>query len=742
MAQIYASNEPISIPGSSFLNLFSFVELKTQGMKKGLFLLAIVIVSLSTHSKEGMWIPLLIKQYNEADMINLGMKISAEDLYHANKPSINDAICLFNGGCTAEVISDQGLILTNHHCGYGMIQSHSTMENDLLEHGFWAESFEKELPNKSASVTFIRRIEDISDIVLKDIELDTPEQERVERVQFRIDSIRDTLMKSQEFDIDIKPFYHGNQYFMYFTEKFEDIRLVGAPPSSIGKYGFDTDNWVWPRHNADFSLFRIYASSDNEPAPFDTANRPYRPVHHLKVDLRGVKEGDFSMVYGFPYRTDEYLPSFAVDYLVEKSNPARISMRDKSLSVINKAMRENKMINLQYASKQSRISNAWKKWKGQVWGLKRTDAVDKKLEWEENFARSLAEDPEKQELYGSLLEDYRKTYDEYKPYEMARGMLIEYYYYGPEILRFAQRFKPLLNEELSNEEWASQKDKIARGMVKYFKDYNAGVDAQLMQVMTPQYIKNQDDVMVSSTVKELYEDEIHDLFKNSLFASQAGVDKLLAMSRKKAIKKIGNDPAFLVSDDILKNYKNQVQPRYNDLNGSIDSLRRTYMHALMEVMPDAKHYYPDANFSIRVTYGKVEGYNPGDAVEYGYYTTLEGVIQKMDSTSYEYKLPKKLVELYQSRDYGDYTRKDGSMPVCYIGSNHTSGGNSGSPALNAEGNLVGLNFDRTWETTMSDINYDRGICRNIMVDVRYILFIIDKYAGADHLIEEMEIVKN
>lgn len=675
-------------------------------------------------------------------MINMGMKITAEDLYHANKPSINDAICLFNGGCTAEVISDQGLILTNHHCGYGMIQSHSTLENDLLEHGFWAESFEKELPNKSASVTFIRRIEDVSDVVLKGIDLDLSEKERREKVQFRIDSIRDTLMKSQEFDIDIKPFYQGNQYFMYFTEKFEDIRLVGAPPSSIGKYGFDTDNWVWPRHNADFSLFRIYASKENTPAEYDTANQPYKPVHHLKVDLRGIEEGDFSMVYGFPYRTEEYLPSFVVEYLVEKSNPARISMRDKSLSVINKAMREDKLINLQYASKQSRISNAWKKWKGQVWGLKRTNAVDKKIEWERDFTAAMADSPTLQEVFGTLLEDYRRTYNEYKPYEMARGMLIEYYYYGPEILSFSQRFKPLLDQELSDEEWMDQKEKISRGMAKYFKDYNAEVDAQLMQVMTPQYIENHSGEMVSSKVKELTDEKVDDLFRNSIFATQESVDKLLEMSRKKAKKKIEYDPAFVLSDAILNHYKDQVQPRYDDLNASIDSLNRTYMQALMQVMPDAKHYYPDANFSLRLTYGKVEGYHPSDAVEYGYYTTLEGVMEKMDSTSYEFKVPEKLIELYEARDYGDYSRTDGSMPVCYIGSNHTSGGNSGSPALNGEGNLVGLNFDRTWETTMSDINYDPEICRNIMVDVRYILFIIDKYAEADHLIEEMDLVKN
>ncbi len=719
-------------------------------MKKLFALFFTFFFLVSAQAKEGMWIPLLIQHYNESDMVNMGMKITAEDLYAANQPSIKDAICLFGGGCTAELISSQGLLLTNHHCGYGSIQKHSTLENDYLTDGFWAETFEDELPNPGLTATFIVRIEDVSEIVLKGIKDGIPEEKRANIVNDRIDSLVILAKKGDEgYDAVVKPFYFGNQYFLFVTQTFEDIRLVGAPPSSIGKFGFDTDNWMWPRHNADFSLFRIYAGPGNKPAGYSETNMPYKPKRHLTINIGGIEENDFSMVYGFPARTSEYLPSIAVEYIIDDKNPSRISMRDISLEIINDAMRLSKRVNIQYAAKQARISNAWKKWKGQTQGLIKTGAVQKKQALENKFMEKVNLMVDWKAKYGTILTEYEILYDSYMPLDISRDMLIELYYYGPEILRFVQRFKKLEEDELMTEsQWKEMTEKLLPGIRAYFKDYDKDVDYNLFKAMMPAYIEHINTNLAPQSVLDMFgqgekttEKVSKQVYANTWFADSNKVKEFLRMDLAKARKALVSDPAFGISNDILKNYENNIKPRHTELSKTLDSLNRIYMEALLEVLPREKNYYPDANGTLRLTYGKVRSYEPVDGIVYKYYTTLDGVMQKRDTNSYEFQVPEKLVKLYESKNYGPYAREDGKMPVCYIATNHTSGGNSGSPALDANGYLVGLNFDRTWESTMSDIMYDPEICRNIMVDIRYVLFIIDKYARAERLIAEMDIVK-
>lgn len=713
-------------------------------MKKLFILLAIISYSLTTFAKEGMWIPLLLQQLNESDMHTMGLKISAEDIYSANNPSLKDAVVIFGGGCTGEVISDQGLILTNHHCGYGQIQAHSSVEHDYLTDGFWAMSKEQELPNPGLSVTFIVRIDDVTNAMLEGITPETSEEERAKILAENKKKIGAEATKDSHYEAVIKPFFNGNQFFMYITEKFNDVRLVGAPPSSIGKFGFDTDNWVWPRHTGDFSMFRIYANKDNQPADYAKDNVPYIPKRHLKINMGGVQPNDFTMVYGFPGTTNEYLPSYAVDYVVNKSNPAKIHMRDVSLEIIGKAQASSKKINIQYAAKQSRISNAWKKWIGQSKGLKRFHAIERKQELEAEFTKRASASAATKQKYGNLLTDYKNIYADLNEYSFARDMLIEIFYYGPEILRFSSRFNALI-EETNPEKQKELVEKLKRSVKGHFKNYHAPTDQALMAAMVPIYLEqvNKDLCPVKASATFLNNPKMdaktatNKLFEKSVFKSEESILAVLNKWSKSSGKKLAKDPALLLANDILDTYNNKVRAKNSELNYKLERVNRMYMAGLMELMPNYKNYYPDANFTLRLTYGKVEGYEPQDGVVYDHFTTLDGIIQKKDNTTKEFTVPQKLVDLYEAKDYGKYQDKDGKLHVCFIASNHTTGGNSGSPALDANGNLIGLNFDRTWESTMSDIMFDPEICRNIMVDIRYVLFIVDKFAGAGHLVDEM-----
>ncbi len=699
--------------------------------------------AMSAYAKEGMWLPYLLKQLNEGEMQSMGMKLSAEDIYSVNQSSLKDAVLIFGGGCTGELISNQGLLLTNHHCGYGEIQSHSSVEHDYLTDGFWAMSKEEELPNPGLTVTFIIRMEDVTAQLQDSLSKNMSEDERnvvIRRISKRITTKAE---EGTHYDAEVRPFYQGNQFVLIITETYKDVRLVGAPPSSVGKFGFDTDNWVWPRHTGDFSMFRIYADSNNLPAEYSPNNVPFTPRHHLPVQTNGYKEDDFTMVFGFPGRTEEYLPSPAVSYVLDHGNPAKISMRDESLEIIGKWMDSDKKINIQYAAKQSRISNAWKKWIGQSKGLKQVDAIGQKQALEEKFQTAVDGNPAWKEEYGSVLEGYTTVYGNAVPYMLGRDLLIEYFYYGPEIIRFASRFEALAEEGLSEEKQQAIIEKLKAATKGHFKNYQKSVDEELFLALSKLYVDNLNQDFVPVQLAEILNSKnpIAELYENTIFSSEEEVMNFLDDFSTKKVKKLQKDQAYVLQKDVLDTYLSKIKPKYNEYNNELSLLNRTYMKGLMEVLPKEQVYYPDANFSLRVTYGQVNGYKPRDGVEYEFYTTADGILEKMDNSTKEFAVPEKLAGLIREKQFGNYADENGDLRVCFIGSNHTTGGNSGSPAINANGELIGLNFDRTWESTMSDIMYDATICRNIMVDIRYVLFIIDEYAEADHLIDELTLVK-
>lgn len=705
-------------------------------------LLALTISATgSLTAKEGMWIPMLLKQLNESEMQSMGLELSAEDIYSINHSSLKDAIVKFGGGCTGEIISSQGLLLTNHHCGYGQIQSHSSLENDYLQDGFWAMSKKEELPNPGLTATFIVRMEDVTDEVLQNAAAGVFGSDRE---KIKSENIKNVIAKATvgtHYEAEVKPFYNGNKYYLIVKEIFKDVRLVGAPPSSIGKFGFDTDNWMWPRHTGDFSMFRIYADKDNNPAEYSKKNVPYKPKHHLPISLKGTEPDDFTMVFGFPARTESYLPQPAVEYTVNQLNPARIGMRDLSLKVLAEEMDADRKVNIQYASKQSRISNAWKKWIGQNKGLINLNAVEMKAEFEKDFV-NVAEKTGKQE-WAQIPQLYKELYKDYTPLDFARAMLIEYYHYGPELFKFAGGFTPLLNENLEDDERTELIEKLLKRTTAHFKDYNVKTDRRLFEILTPQYLAGLQDPETPGELKKHFDGDKsgENLYDNSIFTNQAELEGLLKEFSAADIDKLKNDPAVQISANITGTYTGAVKPAYDSISAIIDSVDTEYMKAMMQLMSNSKQYYPDANFTLRLSYGKVEGYEPKDGMVYKHYTTIDGIMEKMDNSTKEYYVPQKLVDLHNQKDYGNYAGENGELTVCFTASNHTSGGNSGSPAINGKGELVGLNFDRTWESTMSDIMYDPNICRNIMVDIRYVLFITDKFAGAKHLVEEMTIVK-
>lgn len=717
-------------------------------MKKLLFsLLFVFITRLVAFAGEGMWIPLLLALLNEKEMKSMGMRMSAEDIYSVNKSSLKDAIVHFNGGCTASVISPKGLLLTNHHCGYGQIQAHSTLEHNYLEDGFWAASMKEELPNPGVTVTFISRIEDVTQQALAGVTDEMDKRTRQSVIDQNLERIRQNAMKESWEDVLIRPFFHGNQYFMFITVTYRDVRLVGAPPSSIGKFGADTDNWVWPRHTGDFSLFRIYADKNNRPADYSPDNVPYRPRHFLPVSIDGVQDGDFTLVFGFPGRTYEYLPAAAIRQIVDVLDPAKIAVRDKTLAIWDSAMRADPEVKIQYASKQASLANAWKKWQGEVLGLRRTRAVDAKLAYEAEFRKVVSLDPKLNARYGTLLDELESLYAQIEPHALRKTFYDEITFRNVEILRLAGQINRLLAAHENNGEEGFQnfRQRLLSWLESYYKDYQPELDRQvfaaqmalLHKKMEPEFLPPQFFEQLQANGND-FDTWAKTLFSQSWLTNPDQAISTLTMSSSDVLKAITNDPACRLAAAFESLYNERIMPPYNELDERIDDLQQRYMKAQMEAFPN-RRFYPDANGTMRCSYGRVQGYRPRDAVAYMSKTYLEGVMEKYIPGDYEFDVPEKLRKLYEKKDYGVYG-EGGRMPVCFIASNHTTGGNSGSPAIDAYGNLIGLNFDRVWEGTMSDYYFDEKLCRNIMVDVRYILFIIDKYAGATHLVREMKLV--
>ncbi len=702
---------------------------------------ALLSISIPAFAGEGMWLPQLLKALNEDEMRDLGMKLSAEDIYSINKGSLKDAIVHFGGFCTSEIISSEGLLLTNHHCGYGQIQSHSSVENNLLKNGFWAKDKESELANPGLTATLIDRIDDVTLQILEGVTDKMSGEERQSFIDKNLDKVKAQYELESYQEVKIRPFYYGNQYFAFVTTTYRDVRLVGTPPESIGKFGSDTDNWVWPRHTGDFSLFRIYAGPDNLPADYSESNVPYNPKHFLPINIGGVEEGDFTMVFGFPGRTQEYLPSFAVEQIVNTLNPAKIEIRDEALKIVDKYMRADEATRIQYASKFARIANYWKKWIGESQGLKKTNAIEKKRKYESDFLKSV----EGNEKYEMLLPTFGKLYKQLEPYAFARDYYLEIAGRNVEALRVCGYARRLVSVFDNNgvEEANKYLPRLTAYLQTFYKDFNSDIDQEVFAKLYSMYRNNLDEVyhptLMTGEADEMKIAEY--IYANSLItSSQKIIDLFENNDISSIVTSLKEDRLYQIAEEWDLLYTEKINKPYQEIKGEIDALQRTYMKAQMEVFPN-KRFYPDANSTMRVTYGQVKGYSPKDAVSYDPFTTLDGVMEKYIPGDYEFDVDDNLIRLYNNKDYGRYANEEGKLPVCFIGTNHTTGGNSGSPAIDAHGNLIGLNFDRAWEGTMSDINYDPSICRNIMVDARFILFIVDKYAGASHLIDEMKLVE-
>jgi len=686
----------------------------------------------------GMWLPLLLENLNEEEMKGMGMKISADDIYSINKGSLKDAIVHFGGFCTGEVISDQGLVLTNHHCGFGAIQDHSSLNDNLLENGFYAKTKADEKTNPGLFVTFIERIEDVSGKALKGVTDELSERERSQLINANIEALKESFKLKAHEEVLVKPFYDGNQFFAFVTKKYTDIRLVGAPPSSIGKYGADTDNWEWPRHTGDFSLFRIYTAPDGSPADYSAANVPMKPKKHLEVSLGGVKPGDFSMIFGFPGRTDQYLSAEAMRQRTQVTNPIRIGMRDLSLAVIDSAMRADAQIKIDYASKQARIANAWKKWRGESEGVVAVKGIAKRKAMERDFLNRVNAKTGADKVYGGLIDQLDALVARQEDVAKTRAYSAELNY-NIDLFRIANILRRQVKIAESNGINAF-KQRL------FYKGYNPAIDMGVAKALLPEYYANVPEKHLSFYIRDQVEFAgsmgrmVTDLFERSYLTKGDRLIKLMKNDPENVLDLLRGDMGYQYAAQLNRHNEKHVINVYNEIQTRAEPLQRKYMKGLLLFFPEKK-LYPDANSTMRVSYGKVEGFTGLEGKKFDYVTDLDGVIAKYQPGDYEFDLPLDLVELHKKKDYGKYAMKNGKLPVCFLGSNHTTGGNSGSPALDAKGRLVGLNFDRTWQSTMSDVNYDPSICRNIMVDIRYVLFLIDKLGGAPHLVEEMTLVK-
>lgn len=719
--------------------------------RKTILVFAILIISKTfLFAGEGMWIPMLLQELNEKEMKEMGMNINAEDIYSINNSSLKDAILLFGRGCTADIISDQGLLLTNHHCGFGQIQKHSSVEHDYLTDGFWAMSRDEELANPGLTATLMVEMREVTSEVFNGVKDEMTEKERSEMIKDNIKSIIEGFEKNSDYQAKIKPFFKGNQYYMIITETFKDIRLVGAPPSNIGKFGGDTDNWMWPRHTGDFSLFRIYVDKDGKAAKYSEDNVPYTPKYHIPISIKGVDEGDFTFVFGYPARTNEYLPSYALELITEIGNPQKIKLRETRLEIFRKYSIKDPKVRIQYATKHARVSNYWKKMIGESKGVKRMNAIETKRIYENNFVDWVNSSDYTRDEYSGLINSFEETYTNLRPYSLAS----DYFYeavMAMEVLKFSSAFKKLVSlsqdKNLNDNSINLEVEKLKKMSSTFFKDYYKPIDKEVMQSMLTYYDQNIDNIFKPeffSTINSKYKGDYNAftdyVFEKSMFDDENSIITFLDNYKPKSYKKILKDPVYKMSVEFYTIYMLKLKSPMAKINAKLDSLQRRYMKAQIDMEP-AKRFYPDANFTLRVSYGNVNGYSPKDAVYYKHYTTLEGIIEKENPDIYDYVVEDKLKELYLNKDYGKYAAKDGSLRVAFAASNHTTGGNSGSPVLDADGNLVGLNFDRCWEGTMSDLVYDPTVCRNISLDIRYFLFIVDKYAGAGYLVEEMDLVE-
>jgi len=730
-------------------------------MKKLMMLLALAAMTINALADEGMWIPMLLGR-NEADMQKAGMRISAKDIYDINNACLKDAIILFNQGCTGEYVSAEGLFLTNHHCGYSYITSHSTVEHDYLTRGFWAMSREEELPCPNLTATRLVRMEDVTAQVLDGVTSETSETERNAIIENNIKKISSRAVEGTHYKAVIKPFYYGNQYFMYINEVFTDVRLVGAPPSNIGKFGGDTDNWMWPRHTGDFSMFRVYADENNRPASYSKSNRPYRPLKHLEISLKGVKEGDFTFVFGYPGTTNRYATSDAVELAANIENPIRIDLRTIRLKHYNKAMNQSPAQRLKYASTVAGIANGWKKWQGETLGINRLKGVEQKKAFEARFQEWANDKPQ----YYNVLNQLKDAYDRLRPIDVEITYFNEAAY-ASDFMHRAHSYLSLANED-DDVSIVGTVNRLRTSNRKFFSDFaeHSPVDRSIfIETFLYMWKAGYAPYLGEAAVGEAaVEKKLAKIYDESLLNNEKKLDKFLDEYTVKNAKALKNDPAVRLFDQAytIASDAQKLSARKRAMQ-DIQHYMRIYVKGLMEMQPDV-NFFPDANLTLRVAYGHIEGFYPRDGVYYKPFSSLQGIMEKEDPDIYDYVVEDRLKALYALKDYGPYgittttfdtvitetpqgtmistsSRTTKEMPVAFIATNHTTGGNSGSPVLDADGRLIGINFDRCWEGTMSDLLFDPDYCRNISLDIRYCLFIIDKFADAKHLINEMTIVK-
>ena len=717
-------------------------------MKKSFIIFLVSVLSFdSLRADEGMWLLPLLEKLNISAMQQMGCRLTAEDIYSINCSSLKDAIVIFGGGCTGEMVSDEGLLFTNHHCGYDAIQQHSSLDHDYLSDGFWAKSKNEEMHTPGLRVTFLIRIEDVTDRINARLNDSMTEMERNEVINDICAEITDEATNETHYTADVESFFGDNSFYLAVYETFTDVRMVGVPPSSIGKFGDETDNWVWPRHTGDFSIFRVYAGVDGKPAAYSSDNVPLKPRHFLPVSLKGVEKEDFAMILGYPGATDRFMTSHGVNELLEIDLPTRVKIRGEKQEIMRRHMYADQAVKIKYATKYARSSNYWKYSIGQISGIRRLDVFNRKLEQEEHFTQWVNANAERKAKYGDALTLINSGIEANKEYNLTGSYLMECFLQGAELSLLAIQFTSLYNElakkKPDTDIVKSLVENARNGTDEFFKNYDSSLDREVTTAMLKRYFK---DISESNypnfhkTIAQKYKGDVgryaQDWFDKSIFATPARVNAFL---KKPSAKALHNDLVFQAGRSIRQSF-GMIRNEMMANNELIDKGYRLYIAGILE-MDEDKLWYPDANFTMRLTYGKVLDYFPRDAVYYSYYTTLKGVMEKEDPTNPEFEVPARLKELFEKKDFGRYADKHGEMPVCFITNNDITGGNSGSPVINGRGELIGIAFDGNWEAMSGDIVFEPEVQRTISVDIRYVLFIIDKFAGAAYLLDEMKVVE-
>lgn len=694
---------------------------------------------------QGMWLPNLLEKLNEAEMQSLGFKLTADDIYNVNKASMKDAVVIYGRGCTGGIVSNSGLILTNHHCAYGQIQRLSSLENDYLKSGFWAQSLKEELPAPGLTASILVYMQDVTEYILTDI----PEKMLESDIEKNIEDLIEKTNKDNKYTIRISPIFYGNQYIMQVYKVFKDVRLVGTPPSYIGKFGGSTDNWMWPRHTGDFAFFRIYADSNNQPAEFSKENIPYVPAYSFPISLAGVEEGDFTMVIGYPGRTNKYATSFEINHIVNEINPLVIDMRYKRLNIIREYMSKSDLLELQFTARYASISNGWKKRIGENRGVKRLNAIEKKQELEKEFSNWAIKHENIKPIYKNLIENFEMAYKELNSSSTA---VTVYYESGNtiDLIRIAQQFNQLhtlsIEDKPDKEKIKNEKTRLKNSLKNLYKNLNLDIDKDIAKALLPYYLRVDENFKPSFLFKvnRRFENDfdkyIDWVFENTFLKNQKETFEFIDnYNYKRDFRKLERDPLYSLMISMLQSYR--IASFVNNIwNDHIMSLYQTYIRGLKDMQENFR-FFPNANGTLRVSYGQVSSYSPFDAVNYRFYTTIDGILEKHQQGIKDYYISEDFKNFLNKREFGRYAHSDGTMRVAFIASNHTTGGNSGSPVLNAQGQLIGVNFDRVWEATMSDLIFDKAFCRNITSDIRYILYITEKYAGSEHIIEELIIIE-